>query len=217
MQKFYYYCPKNFYYTGCDSFALENSTTIAPPIYETQYFTAFFDKETKQWNIKPQILNGIFVDKQTGKAIDNEIPIISQANYLTIEELKIQKTTECNNFYEQLRIITIRNGAAGVFKCDQNLSNCIDSWIKDITSRDIQIYEYLYGDVIVHLPLKACIELSSYVAKVRNFCASLRDYHIYKITKLQNINDIDILFNYDYKLNKNGEIVQKFPDFIIKS
>jgi hypothetical protein len=214
MEKIYhYYCPINFYYTGSDIFTIENSTKIAPPEYDKKYFTAFFDTTEQEWQIKPQILIGNFISKETGKLFQ-EIESKFAENYTTLDELIFNKNNECKKFYDELRNITIRNGASGEFKCNQDLSNSIDSWIRDISAREMQVYEYLYQDLIIHIPLQSCIKLRSYVSKVRNFCASLCNYHIYKISKLQSKMEID---NYNYELDSQGNFIEKFPDFIIQT
>ena len=211
MQNFYY-CPKEFYYCGCDNFEIENSTKIAPPEYNSQYFTAFFNKEHNTWDIKPQILIGSFIDKNSGKEF-NQIEAQFFHNYTTLKDLILNKSSECKKFYDNLRFITIRNGASGEFKCDQDLSNSVDSWIRDISTREIQIYKYFYKELVIHIPLQSCIKLRSYISVVRNFCASFCNFHLNKISQLKSKLDID---NYNYQVTNDGKQVVKFPDFIIE-
>lgn len=208
---FYYYCPINFYYTGCDVFKTENSTNIKPPKYNAQYYTAFFDKTKKEWYIKPQMLIGNFISKETGELFQ-EIEIEYIENYTTLDDLILNKSNECKKFYDDLRNITIKNSASGEFKCNQDLTNSIESWITDVSSRETKVYEYLYKDLIIHIPLESCIKLRLYVSKIRNFCASLSNYHVFQIEKLQSKADID---NYNYQIDNHGKPIEKFADFIV--
>jgi hypothetical protein len=48
---------------------------------------------------------------------------------------------------------------------------------------------------------------------VRNFCASLCNFHLNKISQLKSKLDID---NYNYQVDKNGKQVIKFADFVIE-
>jgi len=212
MQKFYYYCPQELYYCGCDYFETSHSTKIAPPEYNSQYFTAFINEERNGWDIKPQILIGDFIDKNSGSKF-SQIEVQFSENYTTLKDLIFNKSNECKKFYDNLRFITIRNGASGEFKCDQDLSNSVESWIRDISVREIQVYEYFYKESIIHIPLQSCIKLRAHIAMVRNFCASLCNFHLNKISQLKSKLDID---NYNYQVDKNGKQVIKFADFVIE-
>ncbi len=133
-------------------------------------------------------------------------------NYTTLDGLVLNKSNECKKFYDDLRNITIKNGASGEFKCNQDLTNSIESWITDVSSRETKVYEYLYKDLVIHIPLESCIKLRLYVSKIRNFCASLSSYHVFQIEKLQSKADID---NYNYQIDNHGKPVEKFADFIV--
>jgi hypothetical protein len=83
MQKFYYYCPQELYYCGCDDFETAHSTKIAPPEYNSQYFTAFINEERNGWYIKPQILIGDFIDKNSGSKF-SQIEVLNVKNFMII-------------------------------------------------------------------------------------------------------------------------------------
>ena len=104
---FYYYCPINFYYCGKDTFKTENSTEIAPPVFDAKTNTAYFLNNA--WEIKKQILTGLFVNKVTYE-IKTEIFAEEMNNYVPEADFIEYRKQEVLSEYEEAQKMLLVNG-----------------------------------------------------------------------------------------------------------
>ena len=131
-----------------------------------------------------------------------------------IEIYRAEKIEDCKKFYDDLRYINAKNGTSIMLKCDQSLSNGIDSWLKAMKGKNENSYKFYIRKKVVIIIEEECIRLSYYIANIRNECATLFSFHTDNISLLLTVAEIE---NYDYKCNMQNIKIERFPDFIIKN
>lgn len=153
----------------------------------------------------------------------------STKGILTLEKDLIAKKqsviNECTAFYENLRQLQVIAGESSLtIIANEVTSSNIKTWIGamkhkiklgDFYSENEAYYEYR-GRKISYTE---CVNLQQHIDYIRTEVVSARDYHIGNvfgiIGKINQIQTIKELENYDYKVNHAGQLMKPFDPIIL--
>lgn len=140
---------------------------------------------------------------------------------------KNAKIQECTLFWNNARVIQIKNGHTQAIKADQDFVNNMTSVINQLQADGVTVYQYRVRDsnnlplldandniITLTLSLDTILFIKGEVEKRRGYCANSYAYHLKRINILTDVTSIQ---EYNYQYDDMGGVYTPAQDIIIDS
>jgi hypothetical protein len=222
LERYYYFCPTTYQFSGDGDFYLENSTKKCPPEFDISIEKAFFDNKNQEWKIVKDVYYGIFINNKTLE-IKNSILAEEKDNY--IDELTFikEKKNQLRKEYEESQKMILKNGVEiKIVLCGDEYNRIYQEFRKNINpktniAKDIIIFDYLHNrNYKMNLPKSFGKQLLSKVQEVSRYNYNLLKQQFDLIDReklsIEQIANLKIDFKKDQILNIDKEILEHSQD-----